>query len=101
MKFEYEKNTKIWFELPEKWTVRTVLAYDSLIETGLALKESMYVRLWNALKSVADPEKWHCGPVSLDMSLDDVMKEETLNILKWACLAGFSARNSLRPDEKN
>ena len=101
MKFVYEENNKIWFELPEKWTVRTVLAYDSALETGLALKESMYVRLWKALKSVADPKKWHCKPVSLSMNLEGVVKEETLDIIKWACLAGFSARNSLRPDEKN
>ena len=101
MKFEYAENKKIYFELPDKWTVRTVLAYDSVIETGMATNQSMYERLWNALKSVADTKKWHCKPLSLDMNLEGVMKEETLDILKWACLAGFTARNSLRADEKN
>lgn len=96
MKFdhpEYEAS----FELSDKWTVREALAYDSETE---ASPHGTYIRLWDAVRAVIDPEKWHCE-VPLDLSLDDAPDEKTLDIIKWAGLAGYSARQAMNADEKN
>lgn len=94
----HTKKKECFFELPDNWTVRTVLDYDAAIvpvfDTGL------YVRLWNAVKAVIDPEKWHCE-VSLELSLDEVGDKKTIEIIQWAGLAGFSARRKMDADRKN
>ena len=100
MKFDHPVHKKASFELPDKWSVRLVLNYDSNLELGASLSQSLYVRLWNALRAVIIPEEWHCG-VPLEVSLDDVHDAKTLDIIKWACLAGHSARRSMDADEKN
>ena len=94
---EYHAEKKeCWFELSDDWTVRTVLDYDSEI----VFTNSMYVRLWNALRAVLDPEKWHVD-VPLEIELDEVQNDRTLEIIKWAGLAGFSARRLQDADRKN
>ena len=85
------------FELSDSWTTRTILDYDSEVE---ASPQGLYIRLWNAVRAVLDPEKWH-SEISLDMSLDEVNDAKTLDIIKWAGLAGYSARQSMNADEKN
>ena len=87
------------FELSDNWTVREVLDYDSVIDSSLG--DGIYVRLWNAVRIVMQPDDWHCDSVSLELSLDDAHNKESLEIVKWAGLAGFSARSSMDVDEKN
>ncbi len=94
----HTKKNECWFELPDEWTVRTVLDYDSDITP--AFNNSLYVRLWNALRAVIDKEEWHIE-VPLDIELDDVHNDKTLDIIKWACLAGFSGRRKQDADGKN
>jgi len=97
MKFDHPEH-EASFELSDDWTVRTVLDYDSEIESRIG--RSMYVRLWDAVRAVLDPEKWD-SDVSLELSLDDVKDKKTLDIIKWAGLAGFSARKTQDADRKN
>jgi hypothetical protein len=94
----HTKKSECWFELSDSWTVRTVLDYDAAIVP--VFDNGLYVRLWNALSAVVDPEKWHCE-VPLDLSLDEVHDKKTIEIIQWASLAGFSARRSMDADRKN
>lgn len=94
----HTKKTECWFELSDNWTVREALDYDSVIDSSLGA--GVYIRLWNAVRAVLKPEDWNCD-VSLEASLDDVHDKKSLEIIKWAGLAGFSARASMDVDEKN
>ena len=97
MKFDHP-DYKASFSLADDWTVRTVLDYDSEIETRTG--RNMYVRLWDALKAVIQPDDWHCD-VPLEIGLDEAQDKKTLDIIKWAGLAGFSARKVMDADRKN
>lgn len=101
MKFDHPDHKGYSFELPDKWSVRLALDYDSEIELGLSLSQSYYVRLWNALLAVIDEGEWHCKDVPLDVDLDKKQNKKTLEIIKWAGLAGYSARSSINANEKN
>ena len=98
MKFDHPDYKGVSFKISDKWTVREVLDYDSWIDSSLG--DSTYVRLWNAVRSVIQPDDWDCD-ISLEMSLDDVLDKKALEIIKWAGLAGYSARASMDVDEKN
>ena len=97
MKFDHP-DYEASFELSDKWTVREVLDYDSVIDSSLGA--GIYVRLWGAIRAVMQPDDWDCD-ISLEMSLDDVGDKKSLEIIKWAGLAGYSARASMDFDEKN
>lgn len=94
----HTKKEKCWFELSDKWTVREVLDYDSDIDYSVG--KSIYIRLWNAVRAVLNPDDWHCE-VPFAVSLDKKLDKKTLAIIKWACLAGWSARQAMNVDEKN
>ena len=97
----HTKKNECWFELPDSWTVRLILNYDSRIELGISLSQSYYVRLWNALNAIILEKEWHIKGVPLNVSLDEVSDKKTLDIIKWASMAGFSARRAMDADEKN
>jgi len=99
MEFTHPDYKDVSLKLPDKWTVRMVLHYDSLVE--MRNEEGMYIALWAALRSVVAKEDWQCD-IPLDTSfLDEDHNKRTRQIIKWACLAGWSARQALDTDEKN
>lgn len=101
MKFDHPEYKNVSFELPNKWTVRKVLDYDSALELSTAAKDNMYVRLWNAAISVVEAGDWHIKEVPLEIDIDEIHASNVLEIIKFVGLAGYSARNAQEPEEKN
>ena len=104
MKFDHPDYKDVSFELSDKWTVRTTLAYDSAMDH--LSDPNMYVRLWEALQAVLAPEDWKCEDISLDASFDEKglsgkKKKKLIETIKWAGTAGWSVRYAQDADEKN
>ena len=97
MKFESEE-LKTTFKIPEPLTVRSVLAYDSVVNIETA-KRPLYERLWYGVCEIAID--WD-SPVDMDReSLDKAMSPESIAIIEWAGLALFSYITEQRRTPKN
>ena len=86
------------FSVPEKPTVRQVLRYDSLVELG-GIGEYGYERMWRGVEVFA--EDWESPHVKPDDDLDNVESSEAIDVIKWAGLAVWSYRQSLKDLPKN
>jgi len=105
MKFNHPEFKDVSFSLPDEWTVRQVLKYDAVIDFARSEdeKDGLYEKLWNALLAVLDLDEWNCD-VDPGISLDEVSNEKTLAVIKFAALAGWSARRAQdlkEEEEKN
>ena len=95
MRFENE-SLNVTFEIPEPVKVRSMLRWDTFIES---LSLDMYDRLWRGVCAIA--RNWESEHVpELDPDLldllalpDDRLAYETI---KWACLGAFSFMNALK-----
>ena len=84
------------FTLPEKPTVREILAYESIVEID-GQGKPFYERLWDGARSMI--EEWD-SPVELTANTkgDDL---SVIPVIKWASLAVFSYVQELKKTEKN
>jgi len=103
MRFDHPDSKDDWFELSDQWTVRDVLAYDSQLEIGAVLLDNMYIRLWRAAHSILiiNEDNYHVDDCPMDIDIDSIQSEKTMDLMKWVGMACYSARQALEPDEKN
>ena len=100
MKFDHPEYAKTSIEIPDEWTVRQVLAYDSVIDAGST--ESMYEMLWEAAKAVITEDDISSEiELGLDLDLSQRVSKDQLALIKWISLAGWSARQAQDTEEKN
>lgn len=92
-KFDHPES-EVTFELPEDPTIRQLMAYDGF---ELAQGRPMYERLWDAARTVI--QDWECEILpDIQMSLDEVGSNEQLAVIKWAALACFGWRQTLKEE---
>jgi len=83
------------FFLPEKPTIRQLMAYDGF---EFLRGRQMYERFWDAARTVM--QDWECELLpDIEISLDEAGTEEQLEIIKWACLLVWDWRYKFKQDQ--
>lgn len=86
------------FDLPEAWTLREVMAYESRVILENAARPT-YERLWSGVRGVA--QNW-TGVIPLDFDLDQPAPAGAMDVLQWACMITWGAfQRQKEPVEKN
>jgi hypothetical protein len=83
--------------LPDKWTFRQTLSYDSYMDWRKG--KDLYDRLWMAAKSVI--VKLESPNLVLDLDLDGEYNPALVEPMKWVALAVYSVRMALDEIPKN
>jgi hypothetical protein len=81
-----EPSLELEFDLPEKPTVRQMLAYDSAVFVD-HMGDATLIRLWHGAVEVV--QNWKC-PISIDVNLDGEIDPKTLEMVKYVGLMAFS-----------
>lgn len=82
------------FSTPDKWTVKHVLSYASILE--LELNQPFYLRMWEAAKTVI--RDWQCDFLQLNDNLEEVEDMRAVNVVEWAgvtCLKEYNQSQEL------
>lgn len=87
------------FTVPDRPTVRQVLAYDGALE--FSRDNASWVRFWLAACEIG--QTWQCETVALsaDVLDSELTDPRQVQVIKWAGLAAFGHMQALKDVPKN